>query len=74
MIGTPVGNAQQEQMHGRERERERGACCGEDMTHNEVGFLERDNVAEANMQTTENAPDFLKKELSMSLAITIPLI
>ena len=58
-------------MHGRERER--GACCHANMTHNEVVF-ERDKVKAANMQNIENVPEFLKKELSVILAITVPLI
>lgn len=49
------------------------ACFHADMTHNEV-FFERDKVEGENMQSTENVPDFLRKELSMILAITIPLI
>lgn len=71
MIQPPVGNAQQEQMHGRERER--GACFHANMTHNKVGF-ERDKVVAGNMQNIENVPDFLKKELVLNLAITVSLI
>lgn len=71
MIRTPVGNAQQEQMHARERER--GACFHANMTHNKAVF-ERDKVEATTMQNIENVPDFLKKELSGILAITVPLI
>lgn len=71
MIQTPMGNAQQDQMPARERER--GACFHANMTHNKV-FSEREKVEAANMQNTENVPDFIKKELSVILAITAPLI
>lgn len=66
-----MGNAQQEQMHGREIER--GACFHANMTRNKV-FFERYKVEAANTQNIENVPDFLKKELSVILAITVPLI
>lgn len=71
MIRTPVRNAQQEQMHGRGRKR--GACFHANMLHNKVVF-ERDEVEAANTQNIENVPNFVKKELSVILAITVPVI
>jgi len=39
-------------------EKERGASFHANMPHNKV-FFERDKVEAANMQNTENIPDFL---------------